>query len=171
MGRSGRVFLTGFSGAGKSYYGRRWAQRLGVPFWDTDEWIARESGWPPERWIQERGEAAFRQVETQAIEAILLEEPPGVVALGGGSLTIAGIPEKLKKAGWLIWIDPPWPWLLNRLRARPRPLLYHRSEIEWHELWKQRRLRYRLADLHWPPHLLPESYILIWLRSRLLPPV
>jgi shikimate kinase len=166
-GRPARVFLIGFSASGKSTYGRRWAQQLGVPFRDTDEWITEQSGLSPERWIRECGERAFRQVEAETIEAILQEEPPLLVALGGGSVTIPDLLPKLRQAGWLLWIDPPWPWLLARLRITPRPLLQARPETEWYELWQQRRTLYRLADLHWPPHLLPENYILLWLQNRL----
>jgi len=166
--RPARLFLTGFSASGKSTFGRRWARRLGVPFHDTDEWITVQTGLTPEKWILERGEEAFRQVEVRAIEVLLQGGEPLVVALGGGSVAIPGVAEKLVRAGWLLWIDPPWPWLLKRLREKPRPLQLERPETEWHALWMQRRPYYRLADLHWPPNLIPESYVLSWVQKRLL---
>ena len=166
-GRPDRLFLTGFPASGKSTFGRSWAECLGVPFHDTDEWVTAQTGLTPERWILERDEESFRQVEAEAVEALLRKEEPVMVALGGGSLTIPGVAEKLLRAGWLLWIDPPWPRLLKRLRERPRPLQLGRPETEWYELWRQRRTYYRLADLHWPPHLIPENYVLSWVRRRL----
>jgi len=166
-GKPARVFLTGFSASGKSTFGRRWAKQLGVPFRDTDEWITAQTGLTPEKWILERGEEAFRQAEAEAIEALLQEDQPVLVALGGGSLTIPGVIEKIIGAGWLLWIDPPWPWLLERLRGKPRPLQLGRPETEWHALWMQRRPYYRAADLHWPPNLIPEEYVLSWVQKRL----
>lgn len=107
-------------------------------------------------------------MEAEAIEALLQEEPPALVALGGGTLTIPGLAEKLGQAGWLLWIDPPWPWLLKRLQETPRPLQQGRPETEWHALWIQRRPYYRRADLHWSPHLISENHVLSWVQKRLL---
>ena len=165
--RPARVFLVGFAGAGKSTYGRRWARKLGVAFWDTDAWITACTGRSPAAWIQQEGEMAFRAVEREAVAKILRQAPPAIVALGGGTLTIPGVPQQLRAAGWLVWIDPPWPWLLHRLRKQPRPLLQGRPETEWHQLWLSRRPLYRLSDLHWPPHHLPEKILLLWLQRSL----
>ncbi len=166
-GKPARLFLTGFSASGKTTFGRRWARRLEVPFLDTDEWIARETGMTPHQWIVARGEAAFRQVETEAIERLLQERGPMIIALGGGSITIPGMIEKLSRAGWLLWIDPPWSWLVQRLQEKPRPLQLGRPPNEWHSLWQQRRPYYRQSDLHWPPHLISESSIFSWVQRQL----
>ncbi len=137
---------------------------MGVRFIDTDAWIAAETGRSPEAWILNEGIEAFRQKEKAAMEVILTTEPPLIVALGGGSLTIPGLAACLKSVGWILWIDPPWPWLLGRLRQFPRPLLREKPESEWHQLWMTRRAVYRQADLHWVPHQVPETVVLRWTK-------
>ena len=42
--RRGRVSLIGFRGTGKSAVGRRLAQRLGWPWYDTDREVTRRAG-------------------------------------------------------------------------------------------------------------------------------
>ncbi len=42
--RSGRIYLVGFMGSGKTAVGRRMAERLGIPFVDLDTEIERTSG-------------------------------------------------------------------------------------------------------------------------------
>ena len=39
-----RIVLTGYRGCGKTSVGRRLAERLGLPFHDTDALIAERSG-------------------------------------------------------------------------------------------------------------------------------
>ncbi len=80
------LFLWGFMGTGKSTIGPLAAARLGVPYVDTDELIARETGTSiPDLWKRE-GEARFRERERDVIEKLLDDGTARVVALGGGSL-------------------------------------------------------------------------------------
>ncbi len=83
MANRGRIiFLTGFSGTGKSTVGRIVADRLGWRLLDTDLLITQRAGEPIVE-IFERGEEHFRQLE----RAVLAEVAAGdckVVAAGGG---------------------------------------------------------------------------------------
>jgi len=55
-----KVVLTGFRGTGKTSVGRILADRLALPFFDTDALIERRAGMPiPEIFLQ-HGEAHFR---------------------------------------------------------------------------------------------------------------
>ncbi len=80
------LLLAGFMGTGKSTVGPLAASRLGVPFVDTDELVAREAGESvPEIWRRE-GEASFRERERAVLEKLLADGVARVVALGGGTL-------------------------------------------------------------------------------------
>lgn len=79
-----RVALIGLRGAGKTTVGRVLAQRLQVPFFDSDDTVAELTGRSPATWLRENGEAAFRAVERTAVLACA-REATGVLALGGGA--------------------------------------------------------------------------------------
>jgi shikimate kinase/3-dehydroquinate synthase len=84
-----RVVLSGFMATGKSTVGPLLAARLGVPFVDTDDVIAREAGRSvPELWRTD-GEAAFRLREAEVIERLFDDATPRVIAFGGGAVTNA----------------------------------------------------------------------------------
>ena len=85
-GRTGPVcVLVGPPGAGKTTVGTLLADRLGVPFGDTDAMIETVAGKPiPDIFIDD-GEEHFRALERSAV-AEALAEHRGVVALGGGAV-------------------------------------------------------------------------------------
>jgi shikimate kinase / 3-dehydroquinate synthase len=78
------IVVIGFLGAGKSTIGRLVADRLGLPFVDSDLVIEQRSGREVRDIFASDGEHAFRVLEHQVI-ADLLDGPEAVVALGGGA--------------------------------------------------------------------------------------
>ncbi len=93
------VILTGFMGAGKSTVGRAVAARLGVDFLDTDAELERDTGRTIADIFATDGEAVFRALELDTVGRVL-HDFGGVVALGGGSVTVPGIRDAL--AGHLV---------------------------------------------------------------------
>jgi shikimate kinase len=82
------VILVGAPGAGKSSVGRLLASRLGVPFTDTDDLVAKDAGKPVGDIFVEDGEQVFRELERAAVARGLEAAGPdgGVVALGSGAV-------------------------------------------------------------------------------------
>jgi shikimate kinase len=112
------ISLTGFMGCGKSSTGRALAARLGARFVDLDgEIVARAGRSIPE--IFRDGEAAFRAVEFETLQAVLDEtdapDSTTVLALGGGALT-------LPEARELIFSRTRCVWLRTRLETIRRRL-------------------------------------------------
>jgi len=89
-----KVVLIGPPGAGKSTVGELLAERLGVPFADTDAEVEKAAGKPAGDVFVEDGEPVFRDLE-RAAAARALETPEGVIALGSGAVLDPGVRRRL----------------------------------------------------------------------------
>jgi shikimate kinase len=87
-GKTPAVVLIGPPGAGKSSVGRLLASKLGVPFADSDDLVARSAGKPVGDIFVEDGEQVFRELERAAVARGLDATGPdgGVLALGSGAV-------------------------------------------------------------------------------------
>lgn len=146
----GRVFITGFMGAGKTTVGRLVAERLGWDFVDSDHLLEAQTGQSIAAIFATQGEPAFRDLEAAAIRACA-ERDRIVLALGGGALErgetldlLASLPESV-----LIYLDAPLDLLVSRCSAQPnaavRPVLADRDRLE--ARWQARQSGYRRAHL------------------------
>ena len=117
------VWLLGLSGSGKSTLGPLLADRLHLPFADTDQLITQSSGLNIAEIFQNEGEAKFRQIESR----ILLEvsaQKPSVISCGGGAILDPTNRQIMTRSGLRIYLRVPLPILEARLaHATDRPLL------------------------------------------------
>lgn len=111
-----RLFLIGFSGAGKSAVGRRAAALLGWEFADTDEAIVEADGRPIPRIFAEEGEAGFRRLEQDALRRVLDRERV-VVSTGGGLPLDAKNRRLMESAGLVVALDARAETIEARLAA------------------------------------------------------
>jgi shikimate kinase len=116
------IVLVGFMGAGKTTVGHLLAERLGLPFADSDRIIEQWSGRSVPQIFAEDGEPAFRALEHQVI-ADLLDGPDLILALGGGAAEHPGTREKLAPAQ-VIYLEVGYDQALARVGGDAgRPLL------------------------------------------------
>lgn len=78
------LILIGFMGAGKTSVGQALAGKLGWPLSDTDQMIENEAGMPIARIFEEKGEQAFREIETAVLKRLIQEADEAVISVGGG---------------------------------------------------------------------------------------
>ena len=124
------IALVGLMGVGKSSIGRRLAARLGLEFRDADVEIEAAAGRSISEIFADFGEPAFREGERRVI-ARLLEEPPHVLATGGGALTTPETRALLKERAITVWLRADLEVLARRIARRDhRPLLIGRDPIE-----------------------------------------
>ncbi len=142
------IVLVGLMGAGKSSVGRRLAAKLGVEFRDADVEIERAAGLTIEEIFARHGEAAFRDGEQRVISR-LLEEPPHVLATGGGAFVDPRIREAIAARGVSVWLKADLDELVRRTARRThRPLLRQgEPRVVLARLLEQRAPVYALADL------------------------
>ena len=121
------VAILGGSGAGKSTLGRTLALRLSLPFHDLDEAIEQAQGQPVSAIFAERGESAFRALESEALPGLLAS--PAVVALGGGAWEAPANRQAVARAGFApLWLAEPPGRAWDRVAQDPhRPLAQDRT--------------------------------------------
>jgi shikimate kinase len=132
--------LVGSPGAGKSSVGRRVAERLGVPFADSDALIESAAGMSVSDIFITLGEDEFRRLEADAV-ARALEEHSGVLSLGGGAVLREQTRQRLAgvRVVWLrvsvsdaasrVGLNTARPLLLGNVRATLSSLLDKRNPI------------------------------------------
>jgi shikimate kinase len=116
------LVLVGPPAAGKTTVGRLVADRLGVPFTDSDDLVVERAGKPVSEIFVDDGEDVFRALEAAAV-ADALATAGGVLALGGGAVLSAETRDRL--AGHpVVFLSTGVPAAAGRIGLnRDRPLL------------------------------------------------
>lgn len=137
------LILIGFMGSGKTSIGKRLASILNYDYFDTDQLIVEQTKMSIAQLIEQRGEAAFRKLESEVLENFL-EKKNCVLSTGGGIVLHSKNQELLPQLGTLIWLHASPDVLFERAtRQSHRPLL----EVEYprrtfHQLLTARLLLY-----------------------------
>jgi shikimate kinase len=142
------IALVGLMGAGKSSVGRRLANELGVPFRDADDEIVIAAGRPIPEIFADRGEDEFRAGERRVI-ARLLDDPPHVLATGGGAFMNPVTRVLMRQRAVTIWLRADLETLVKRVGRRDdRPLLKGADpRVVLARLMQERHPIYAEADL------------------------
>jgi len=148
--------------SGKTTDGKAVAERLKIPFLDLDSELEKRSGLSIWSFIEEKGIAEFRQLESeillqsrqflpkQLVESSLhTQKPEAVIATGGGSVLIRENREFLLQSEHaVIWLDLPFQLLLERIRVTQRPLLHGLKDEEIHQIYLERLPFYQNTCTH-----------------------
>jgi shikimate kinase len=110
-----KIFLVGFMGSGKSSFGRRLAGQIDWDFIDSDREIELRAGMEISAIFAEKGEAWFREIESQVVQEAVLANRNIVVALGGGAVCRNGTMELLRGAGVVVYLKMPPAQLVRRM--------------------------------------------------------
>ncbi len=117
------IALVGLMGAGKSTVGRRLAEALGRDFYDSDDEIEKAAGLSVADIFRLHGEPEFRRGEKRVL-ARLLDQPPHVLATGGGAYLDAGTRALMRDKAVTVWLNADLETLWERVSRRShRPLL------------------------------------------------
>ncbi|PIE07251.1 MAG: shikimate kinase [Rhodobacterales bacterium] len=142
------VVMVGMMGAGKTAVGRALAQRLDVPFFDSDAEIERAAAMSVAEVFERDGEAFFREREAEVI-ARLLATGLAVLSTGGGSYLRAENRALIREKGVAVWLRADLDLLWERVRRKTsRPLLRTADpKATLAELYAARVATYARAEL------------------------
>lgn len=147
------ISLTGFMGCGKSSVGRKLSELLACDYIDLDDIIETYQGKTIAEIFRSDGEAAFRRMESEALEQILSDSatlmqemsqrdmtgvPSLILALGGGTVSIPDCARMVHEKTLCIYLRATIDTLVENLTSESakRPMLSGHSS-----------LRGRIADL------------------------
>ena len=131
--------LLGFMGAGKSTI----ARGLDPDFVDMDALLEDRLGMPIARFFEEKGEAAFRQIEEGVLADLLKTDQ--VVSTGGGVVISQKNRDLLKENSDNIYLKADFETLYQRISAdkdNQRPLFLKNSKEDLAAIFKEREIWY-----------------------------
>lgn len=120
-----RIYLIGFMGAGKTYWGKELSKKLQIPFFDLDELITHDTNKSIPEIFDEMGEEGFRVKEKEMLHLITGMHTSLVLSCGGGAPCFFNNIDYMNQNGVTVWLNTPQDILLGRLRRQQdkRPLL------------------------------------------------
>ena len=130
------LVLVGFMGTGKSTIGRQVARRLGFQFLDMDHVIVEREGAPVAELFAERGEPAFRDLETAALRS-LGHLNRVVISTGGGAVVREENRPLLRELGFVVGL------------TASEEVIYERVSRNQSGRFCRRRIRARRSALCW----------------------
>jgi XRE family aerobic/anaerobic benzoate catabolism transcriptional regulator len=101
----GRVALVGLRGAGKTTLGQRAAATLGVPFVEIDREVERASGMELSEIFATHGQAMYRRLERQCLEATVARFERAIIATGGSLVTEPATYDLLLSSCFVVWLS------------------------------------------------------------------
>ena len=131
--------LLGFMGSGKTTI----ARQLDSDFVDMDALLEGRLGMPIARFFEEKGEAAFRQLEEEVLADLLKTDK--VISTGGGIVISPRNRALLKQNPDNIYLKADFETLYQRISAdedNQRPLFLKHSKEELAAIFKERQAWY-----------------------------
>ena len=157
------IILTGFMGSGKTTVGQLLSEKYGYTFIDTDQYIEEKCGCTIAELFSKKGEAYFRQLETDTLKELNTSLTHAVLSTGGGLPLREENAVELATLGTVVYLQITPEEVISRLSGdNTRPLLAGGNpEQKVRDLLTYRTPLYeRAADLTIPvTELTPEHIV------------
>jgi shikimate kinase len=148
-----KIYLIGFMGSGKTYWGQQLSKKLNIPFFDMDEQIVNSEGRSINEIFDKFGEEYFRLKEKGVLKTITEANPTFVMACGGGSPCYFNNIDYMNQSGTTVWLNTSLNVLFQRLlnEKEKRPLLKELSDSQLRSFiikkFSDRKIYYEQAEV------------------------
>lgn len=157
-----RFFLIGFMGSGKSYWGKRWSEALGLTWYDLDDELEKAEGKTIASIFQDEGELAFRRKERKFLRSFQ-QKDQFILSCGGGTPCFYDNLKQMNRMGVVIYLKSTPEELAKRLSPEldKRPLLKGVAPAQLESVIAQklaeRNAYYQQAVYHLPTRFLSDE--------------
>jgi shikimate kinase len=129
---TGLIYLVGFMGAGKSFFGKKWSAELHKKFIDLDDYIEQKTNKTITSIFTLYGEQNFRAFETEMLKEVSENFKDAVIACGGGTACFNNNMQYMNNQGTTIYLKASANALYERLlrNQSQRPLLKDKNPSE-----------------------------------------
>jgi shikimate kinase len=148
-----RYYIIGYKSSGKTTLGKAFAERLKLPFVDTDLFMEEQFSKSIPALYSEVGEVNFRKLEWKALKSIIMQFPDAVISTGGGTPCHCDNMSLMKESGKLIYLRVSTTELTKRLQQavlQNRPIVKGKNRDELYaylmKLRSECEQHYLLAD-------------------------
>lgn len=147
-----KIFLLGFMGTGKTYWGKLWSEHYRFQFFDLDTEIEKAAGMTISKMFEVFGESYFREKERESLNSFANRDH-FILSTGGGTPCFYDNMDWMNKTGLTIYLQSPVSVLKDRLvkEKNHRPLIrsLDEGEIEHyiHESLQKREKYYKKAHI------------------------
>lgn len=143
------ITLFGYQGCGKTYFGKKLAERLSLNFVDTDRLVEAlfETATTKKHSIRDIfqmvGEPAFRALEKDAVQS-LQNLTHSVIAVGGGIILSQDNVRALQELGAMVFLDVDKELLRKRMMENELPAFIDpmNPEVSFNRMYEFRRSIY-----------------------------
>ncbi|MDQ0106951.1 shikimate kinase [Chitinophaga terrae (ex Kim and Jung 2007)] len=154
-----KIYLLGFMGAGKSYWGKQLADHWGLPFYDLDDVIVETEEMAIADIFATKGEDYFREKESLLLRE-LSKQDNFLISCGGGTPCFQENMDFMNSNGTTIWINPSLETMADRLKRKKqkRPLI---ADLEDEDLegFIEKKLAERLPFYQQSRHIITSDNI------------
>jgi shikimate kinase len=119
-----KIFLIGFMGSGKTHWGRVWARKNQLNFFDLDEQIEKTLGETIADIFEKKGEENFREMERYVLRKFDVKNN-FVLACGGGTPCFMDNLQWMNEQGTTVYLQASPSEILEKVmnETQERPLL------------------------------------------------
>lgn len=142
------IVLIGFMGTGKTTIGRRTATKLGLDFYDTDEYIKKCEGMAVSEVMRKKGIRYFEGAQRFAVKNIC-ENSGILIATGGSTIQDPENRKMLIQNGILVWLKASSQTIYENTKNshNKRIEIAGKSVEEIAEILSEREKDYALSDI------------------------
>ena len=163
-----KIFLIGFMGSGKSHWGRIWAGKNLLTFYDLDEQIEKTVGDSIATIFEKKGEENFREMERYVLRKFDVKNN-FVMACGGGTPCFFEHIQWMNEQGITIYLQASPAEILEKImnETEERPLLKKLNSSEL-LFFIEQKLKERTPFYQQAKHILDTNALTITSLSEIL---